>query len=260
MIVDVDGVTFYYNSIPALNSVTVRFEPGRTSCLLGPNGAGKTTLLKVIASILHPSRGVVYIDGKDSRLYSPRELSKIVAYEDPYISRSLPMTVLDFILTARYPHQRLLQYFESSEDLKVVECIAKELDIVHLLDRKLDQISSGELQRVIIAHALAKRPRVMLLDEPSAFLDIRYRFEILDYIKRCTAREHLSTIVALHDLHLASIYCDFVVIMSKGVIVAYGDPNTVLKDSIIEQVYGVKVKSVDIGNGVTVIVPLPRAF
>lgn len=260
MIIEVTDLSFYYDSIPVLKDISIRFESSKVSCIIGPNGAGKTTLLRVIASILKPSKGIVYIDGKDSRLYDPKELARLVSYEDPYISRSLPMTVLDFLLTARYPYHNILQYFESHEDLNIVDDIARELNIIHLLSRRLDQVSSGELQRILIAHALIKKPKVLLLDEPSAFLDIRYRFEMLDYIKKYTIKKGLTTIIALHDLHLASMYCDVVIIMNKGSIVAYGDPATILRSDIIEKVYGIKVKVIKIAENSVIVIPVPETF
>lgn len=259
MKIEVENVSFNYNSTSILKDVTLKIEAGKMTCIIGPNGAGKTTFLKILASILMPTRGVVYIDGKDSRLYSPRDIAKIIAYSEPYISRSLPMTVLDFLSTARYPYHNTLQYFESSEDLKIIEEIARELDIVHLLRRKLDQISSGELQRVLIAHALAKKPKILLLDEPSAFLDIRYRFEILNYVKRYTVREGITTVVAIHDLHLASVYCDTVVLLDRGRIVACGSPHEVFMDKVVEEIYGVEIEVIKIGDNTVIVVPKPKS-
>lgn len=257
MIIEVVDVSFYYNSVPALKNITLRLEPGKITCVIGPNGAGKTTFLKVLASILSPSKGAVYIDGKDYRLYNPRDLAKMIAYEEPYISRDLPMTVLDFLLTARYPHRGLLHYFETAEDLEVVNAIAKDLNIAHLLNRRLDQLSSGELQRVIISHALIKKPKVLLLDEPSAFLDIRYRFEVLGYVKSYTVKEGLTTIIALHDLHLASMYCDFLIVMDKGSIVCSGTPTEVFHSDVVKKVYGVEIEVVRLNGGSLVVVPKP---
>lgn len=259
MKIEVENVSFNYNSTPVLKNITLKIEAGKMTCIIGPNGAGKTTFLKILASILTPTKGVVYIDGKDSRLYNPKDVAKIVAYSEPYVSRSLPMTVLDFLSTARYPYHNPLQYFESSEDLKVVEEIAEELDVAHLLGRKLDQISSGELQRVIITHALAKKPKILLLDEPSAFLDIRYRFEILDYVKRYTVREGIATVVAIHDLHLASVYCDTVILIDKGRIMACGSPHEVFMNKVVEEVYGIDVEVIKMENNSVVVVPKPKS-
>lgn len=258
MKIEVQNVSFCYNSTPVLENVSLKLEPGKITCIIGPNGAGKTTLLKVIASILNPYKGAVYIDGKDYKLYDSKELARLIAYEEPHISKDLPMTVLDFLLTARYPYHNVLRYFESVEDLEIVDNIAKDLNISHLLSRRLEQLSSGELQRVIISHALIKRPSVLLLDEPSAFLDIRYRFEILDYVKKYTIKEGLVTVIALHDLYLASMYCDFVVVMDKGRIVYSGTPEEVFISDVVEKVYGVEIEVLKLGNGNLVVMPKPR--
>ncbi|MCX8208405.1 MAG: ABC transporter ATP-binding protein [Sulfolobales archaeon] len=257
MKVELKNVVFSYDTVKAVDSVTLEFDSGRISCLVGPNGSGKTTTLKLVASLIKPSEGVVYIDGKDVRTYSASEIAKLVSYSDPHLPKTLPMKVVDFILTSRYPHHRALQYFESREDIEVVEEVAKELDIVHILDRKLEQLSSGELQRVVVAASLAKKPRVLLLDEPSAFLDIRYRFEIMDLVKKYTEKRGAVTVVALHDLHLASLYCDRVYLLYRGRIVASGSPLEVFTSESIERVYGVKVETVQIGRSQVVAIPVP---
>lgn len=253
----VDGVTFTYGSVKALENVTLEVEGGRITCLLGPNGAGKTTLLRVAASVLKPRKGVVYIDGKDSRLYKPRELARLISLSEPHISRTLPMRVVDFLLTARYPHQEPLRYFEREEDLRAVLEVSKELKIDRLLERRLDQLSSGELQRVVIAAALARRPRVLLLDEPSAFLDVRYRMEALEVVRSYTLAHGTTTMVALHDLYLASLYCDTSVLLSEGRVVACGSTREVLSSPIVEEVYGVKIKTITIDGSLLFALPLP---
>jgi iron complex transport system ATP-binding protein len=254
----VEGVEVEYDSTPALRGVTVEFEAGRVTCVIGPNGAGKTTLLKTIARLVTPTRGAVYIDGRDYRYYRPRELAKLVAYVDPYISRTIPSTVFEFIATGRYPHQEVLSVGYGEEDLAVVERVSKELGVYHLLSRRLDQLSSGELQRVLIARALVQEPRVLLLDEPSAYLDIRYRLEVLDTVKRVTARLGKVTVVALHDLYLASLYSDLVVLLEGGRVVAVGSPEEVLRKDVVEPVYGVVVEETEV-RGRRVLIPVDLA-
>jgi len=249
------NVEFSYSSAPVLRGVTLEVEPGESVFVIGPNGAGKTTLLKVIAGILRPTGGAVYIDGKDYRYYNAKELAKIVGYVDPHPSRSIPSTVYEFIMSGRYPHQGLLQFAESEEDRRIVDSVCKKFGIIHLLARRLDQLSSGELQRVVLARALVQNPRVLLLDEPSAFLDLRYRIEVLSYVKDVVKTEDRSAIVAVHDLYLASLFADKVVLMDRGMIVAAGAPEEVLRKDIIGEVYGVEVEVVRI-NGRVVIVPI----
>ena len=258
MRVRVEGMSFSYDSHEVLNDVTLDIEPCKVTCVIGPNGAGKTTLLKVIASILKPTKGTVYLDFKDLRLYNPKEVARVIAYSEPNISKSIPVKVLDLIITARYPFQGNTQFFEDPNDLRIVDEVCRELNITHLLNKRLDQVSSGELQRVLIATALVKNPKVLLLDEPSAFLDIRYRFEVLRYVKEVTTKYGLTTVVALHDLQLASMFCDEIVLMDRGRIVKYGTVNEVLTSDVIKDVYGVDVKVITLSDNSLVIIPKPR--
>ncbi len=258
MRVRVEGMSFSYDSYEVLNDVTLDIEPCKVTCVIGPNGAGKTTLLKVIASILKPTKGTVYLDFKDLRLYNPKEIARIIAYSEPNISKSIPVKVLDLIITARYPFQGNTQFFEDPNDLRIVDEVCRELNITYLLNKRLDQVSSGELQRVLIATALVKKPKVLLLDEPSAFLDIRYRFEVLRYVKEVTTKYGLTTVVALHDLQLASMFCDEVVLMDRGRIVKYGTVNEVLTSDVIKDVYGVDVDVITLSDNSLVIIPKPR--
>jgi len=256
--VRVEGMSFSYDSYEVLNDVTLDIEPCKVTCVIGPNGAGKTTLLKVIASILKPTKGTVYLDFKDLRLYNPKEIARIIAYSEPNISKSIPVKVLDLIITARYPFQGNTQFFEDPNDLRIVDEVCRELNITYLLNKRLDQVSSGELQRVLIATALVKNPKVLLLDEPSAFLDIRYRFEVLRYVKEVTTKYGLTTVVALHDLQLASMFCDEIVLMDRGRIVKYGTVNEVLTSDVIKDVYGVDVEVITLSDNSLVIIPKPR--
>jgi|UniRef100_A0A7J3Z699 ABC-type cobalamin/Fe3+-siderophores transport systems, ATPase components len=251
----VEGLEVWYNSTQALRNVTFEVREGEMTYVIGPNGAGKSTLLKTIASIVKPRVGAVYIDGKLLSRLSPRELGKIIVYVDPQISKTIPSTVLEFLLTARYPHQNTLGFSMPRQDLEVIENVSKQLNIDHLLSRRLDQLSSGELQRVLIARALVQRPKVLLLDEPSAFLDLRYRLEILDYIKMVAKANRIVCIVAIHDLYLASLYADKVVVINNGEIVAVGTPGEVLKEDILERVYRVRISLLSI-NGRRVVIPL----
>lgn len=257
MRIRLENVAYSYDSVKAINGISFEIESGKVLCLVGPNGSGKTTLLKLIASLIKPSEGAIYLDGENISSYAQIEIAKAVSYSDPHLPKTLPMRVIDFILTSRYPFHKVFQYFEGEDDLKVVESISKDLGIQQLLDRRIDQLSSGELQRVVIATALAKRPRILLLDEPSAFLDIRYRFEIMNLVKKYTRERNSVTVVALHDLHIASLYCDTVALLSSGRVVSYGTPSMVFSSDIIEKVYGVKVETVRIGDSSVVALPLP---
>jgi iron complex transport system ATP-binding protein len=251
----IEDLEVWYSSIPALRDISLEVSEGEMTFVIGPNGAGKSTLLKTIAYIVKPKAGAIYIDGKSISRFSPRDLGKIVAYVDPQISKTIPSTVLEFLLTARYPHQATLGFSIQRHDLEIVEKISRQMNIAHLLNRRLDELSSGELQRVLIARALAQKPGVLLLDEPSAFLDLRYRLEILDYVKTSTEMNKITCIVAIHDLYLASLYADKIIMMNNGEIVAAGKPEEVLKKELLEKVYRVKTHLLNI-NGKNIVIPL----
>jgi len=244
----IDGVEVYYNSIPALRGVSFEAQGGEVVAVIGPNGAGKTTLLRAIASIVKPLRGAIYLDGKLVNSVPPKERGKLIALVEPSISRSIPSSVLEFLLTARYPYSKLYSFTPSKRDLEVIDIIAKKLNITHLLSRRLDELSSGEFQRVLIARALIQEPRVLLLDEPTAFLDIKYRLEVMELVRSVTKEQRIISIIAIHDVHLASLYADKVVLLSNGVIVAAGRPEDVFREELIESVYGVKVQIINIDD------------
>ncbi len=251
----IKDLEIWYNSIKALDNISLEIVDGELTFVIGPNGAGKSSLLKAISLLVPPKRGVIYIDGRDIRLYNAKELAKTLAYVDPHISRSMPSTVLEYLITARYPHKNFLNFKEDAMDLEIIDRVSRQMNIVHLLNRRLDQLSSGELQRVVIARALVQQPKIMLLDEPSAFLDLRYRLEILEHIRNVTRIEKIVTVVAIHDLYLASLYADRVILLSNGSILACGGVEEVLDREVIEKVYGVKVALLKI-NGRRIIVPI----
>jgi iron complex transport system ATP-binding protein len=260
MILRIDKVDVYYDSIPALKEVSLELNGGEMIFVLGPNGSGKTTLLKTIANLVKPKRGVVYIDGRELSKIRASELGKIIGFVDPYINRSLPSTVMDLLLTARYPHENPLSIKPSSDTLKIINEVIESLNIKDLLSRRIDQLSSGELQRVLLARVFIQRPEILLLDEPSAFLDIKYRLEILDTVERYTRDNNSITIIAMHDLYLASRYADKIILLDKGRIVATGKSDEVLRRELIERVYGVEVIEIPVFNGKRLIIPFKKSL
>ncbi|MEM1983254.1 MAG: ABC transporter ATP-binding protein [Sulfolobales archaeon] len=237
----VKGLKVEYDSKTVLKDVEFEVLSGELTFVLGPNGSGKTTLLKAVSRLINYSSGCIYIDGKDLRIYNSTEVGKVFAYAGPQIYRNTPSTVLEFLLIGRYLHQNRLQYLESQNDIEVVEKVANELSILGLLNRKLNELSSGELQRVLIARALVQEPTILLLDEPAAFLDIRYRIEILNIVKNLTKSRKLITIIASNDLQVTSPYADRIILLSKGRIVAAGRPEVLTKE-LIEEVFGIRVE------------------
>ena len=235
-------IEFYYDSTPALRNIVFETSEGELTSIIGPNGAGKTTLLKVIARLLKPRKGVIYVDGVNLWRLSPREVARRIAYSSTHVSEGFNATVLDYLLTARYPHARLLSLIDREEDLGVIENVLSKLDISHLADRRLDQLSSGELQRVLIARLLVQEPKVLLIDEPTAHLDLRYQLESMELLREITLREKLVTIITTHKLWIAAKYSDKTILLNKGRIVALGSPEEVITPENIVNTYRVKIK------------------
>lgn len=204
--------------------------------IIGPNGSGKTTLLRAVSRLLKPKEGSIHLDGKDIWQMKCGELAKKIAV----VSQGSPeetLTVEEFVLLGRIPYFEGLQFFETNHDFEVAkECMALT-DVLRLKDRPIGQISGGERQLALIARALTQEPALLLLDEPTTYLDIAHQVEILDLIKRLNRKMGLTVLMVLHDLNLVSEYCDRIVLLSEGRVHIQGTPQEVLNYKVIEQVY-----------------------
>lgn len=233
----INALSFNYDSVAALKDVHLELDLNEVLSIVGPNGSGKTTLLKCIDRILKPNNGVVLIDGRDVVNIGLGELSKIIGYVPQSLMSTFPFTVFDVVLMGRRPY---IRWSVSESDKQIVAEILKFLGISKLAERHLNELSSGEQQKVIIARALAQQPQILLLDEPTSNLDIKHQLEVLGIIKDLTRSRHLSVIMAMHDLNLASRFSDKMLLLKHGSIFAVGTPESVLNEENIESVYGVK--------------------
>uniref|UniRef100_A0A7C5XLE6 ABC transporter ATP-binding protein n=1 Tax=Ignisphaera aggregans TaxID=334771 RepID=A0A7C5XLE6_9CREN len=236
-IIKIDNIHVYYDSLKVLEGVSIEINEGDIVSVLGPNGSGKTTLLKTLDAILKPYKGSIYIDMKNILDVPRRELAKIIGYVPQTIAFYPGLKVIDFVITGRRPY---IEFSPTKKDFEIIYKVLKEVDIEHLADRYLSQLSGGELQRVLIARALAAQPKILLLDEPTSNLDIRYQIEVLELIKRLS-RENTTVVMAIHDLTQAYRYSDKVILLKNGKIFSMGRPEDVLIPKNIEMVYGVKV-------------------
>ncbi len=244
----VEKLRYSYGSREVLSNVNLIVSEGEITFILGPNGCGKTTLLKCINAILKP-KGCVYVDGENVFTLAPSEIAKKIGYV-PQRSGVADMTVFDAILLGRKPYMGLKV---SEEDYKIVEEVINDLNLQNLALRKLGELSGGELQKVIIARALAQKPKVLLLDEPTSNLDIKNQIEILRLVRRIVRERRISAIIATHDLSLATLFADKVVMMKNGEIFAIGGAE-VINESNIKAIYGIDVKVVRT-NGLALVVP-----
>ncbi len=236
-IIKVDDIHVYYDSLKVLEEVSIEINEGDIVSILGPNGSGKTTLLKTLDAILKPYKGSIYIDMKNILDIPRRELAKIIGYVPQTIAFYPGLKVIDFVITGRRPY---IEFSPTKKDFEIIYKVLKEVDIEYLADRYLSQLSGGELQRVLIARALVAQPKILLLDEPTSNLDIRYQIEVLELIKRLS-RENTTVVMAIHDLTQAYRYSDKVILLKNGKIFSMGRPEDVLTPKNIEMVYGVKV-------------------
>lgn len=249
MILVVNGVEFTYRSEPVLKNVGFSVAPGEFLAILGNNGAGKSTLLKCLNRILHPKHGTVLIDDMDVRHLNPVGIARKLGYVAQRTDNS-HMTVFDAVLLGRKPH---ISWDATAHDIDIAHRMIARLDLEELALRPLDELSGGELQKTVIARALAQEPRVLLLDEPTSSLDLRNQLDVLDTVKRVGAEEGVSVVSVMHDLNLSLRFADAFLFLSKGMVFAAGGPEVVTAENV-ERVYGVPVR-VPIFEGMPVVVP-----
>ncbi|HQD40057.1 MAG TPA: ABC transporter ATP-binding protein [Bacillota bacterium] len=241
VIFNVQGLTFAYDKAAILEDLHLEIGKGVFLGIIGPNGSGKSTLLRLLSKALAPLGGVIEFKGTFLDRWQRAELAKQLAVMGQESPQGLDLTASQVVLLGRAPHQSRFGS-ESSRDLQVVE---ECMRITHTWDyafRPFYQLSGGEQQRVMLARALAQEPEVLLLDEPTAHLDLNYQLEFFSLIKYLVAQGKLTAIAVLHDLNLAASFCDQLVLLSEGSVLAAGAPEEVLTAELIEKAYGVKVQ------------------
>ncbi len=235
----IDNLSFNYGSIKALEGVTFEVQDSEIIGIIGPNGSGKSTLLKCINRILKPKQGYILFNDLEINSMKRIEIAKIFGYVPQEGDMNYDdLTVFEIVLMGRRPY---IRWWCEEEDLEKVWQILSLLNIENLAMRKINEISGGERQKVLIARALAQEAKILLLDEPTSNLDIKHQLEVMNLIRKLTKEKNIATIIALHDLNLASMYCDKLIMMKEGKIFAAGKPDYVLTVHNIEEVYGIKV-------------------
>jgi len=235
-ILQAEHVTGGYNQEIILRDISFTVNQGDFIGIIGPNGSGKSTLLKTISRILSPFKGFIEFEGHHINEINQKEFCRKVAFVSQNIQVEFPYTIEEIVLMGRIPHLTRLQ-FERAQDLTSAEQAMRFTDILHLKTKRIDQISSGEQQRVFMAKALAQEPVLMLLDEPTSHLDIGHQVQILNLLKKLNKENNVTIIVVLHDLNLASEYCDRLILIDQGKIHSSGTPDEVLTYQNIESVY-----------------------
>lgn len=239
------GVSFAYSSGSgggssfSLHDVTVTIPRGSLTGLLGPNGCGKTTLLKLMSGVLRPQRGGLTLDGRALSSIGRRELARHVAVVPQETHPAFDYTAMEMVLMGRHPHLSAFQ-LEGPHDLAIAREALLATGTAPLADRPYMTLSGGEKQRVVIASALAQSPDVLLLDEPTASLDLGYQLEVAALLARLNRERGVTMVLATHDLNLAASLCDTLVLMRSGQVLAQGPTSEVLTGASIQQLYDVE--------------------
>ncbi|MCF8235602.1 MAG: ABC transporter ATP-binding protein [Bacteroidales bacterium] len=249
-VIDINKLHFAYNGDFVLEDINETIEAGKFVGILGPNGSGKTTLLKCINGLLNPQKGQVQIDKEKVESMDQKEIARKVAYVPQIFSNVFPATVFDTILMGRKPH---LGWRPSDRDLNISSDIILKLDLANIALKDINKLSGGQRQRVFIGRALAQEPQIILLDEPTANLDLHHQHEVMGLLKSLS-NQNITVIVAIHDLNLAMQYCSDFLLLNNKKIAARGG-HDIFRESLIEETYQVKVKIIKDKN-IPFIIPL----
>jgi iron complex transport system ATP-binding protein len=234
------AVGFSYSGKTALEDISLLVEPGEVVGLLGPNGSGKSTLIKILSGILPQYGGSARVDGIEVRKARRRDLASKLAVVPQETSFGFPFTVLETVLMGRHPHLAGLA-FETRQDVDLARAALDRCGAVHLADRTIQELSSGERQRVVFARALAQEPRALLLDEPTSFLDIRHQTELYDLVRELALADGTAVLTVLHDLNLAAEYCDRIYLLREGRVAAAGRTDEVFTYANLTAVFETEV-------------------
>lgn len=252
--ITVDRLSFSFRAgIPVLTDVSFRIARGRLACLLGPNGSGKTTLLKCMNYMIRPTSGGILIDGRSVDRMPRRELARSVAYVPQDHQAFFPFSVLDIVLLGRNPHIGMLSSPKSGDEGRCLHVLTL-LGIEDLAHRRYTELSGGERKLCLLARALASEAAVLLLDEPTAHLDIDHQGRMISILRTLIAREAITVLMTVHDPNMARLISDQVILLRKGHVVGGGMPSEVLGRENLENVYGCGISFVREGS-VTMIYP-----
>lgn len=234
-----EALTLAYDARTISEDLDVHIHTGRFTVIVGPNACGKSTLLRALSRLLKPATGTVLLDGKDIHSYPSKEVARRLGLLPQSSVAPFGITVTDLVSRGRFPHQRMLQQWSDGDEEAVLSALTAT-GVLDLADRVVDELSGGQRQRVWLSMVLAQETDIMLLDEPTTYLDIAHQVEVLDLCRRLN-REHGRTLVAvLHDLNHAFRYADHIIAMKDGEVLASGTPDEMADPALIEEVFNLK--------------------
>ena len=235
VMLDIINLTVGYKQTPVLRDLSLKVKQDEFLGIIGPNGGGKSTLLRSICGILKAWKGKVSLSGRDITSIGRKELAREIGYVPQVSSFVFPFTCEEVVLMGRYAHKK-----NRKRDYEITRWAMELTDTLLLRERRIDELSGGELQRVVIARAIAQEPKILLLDEPTTHLDINHQIEIFRLLSLLRKRE-ITIVTVLHDLNLASEHCERVVVVKDGSIAYEGIPEKIINEDIVKRIYNVEV-------------------
>lgn len=252
------GLGLGYGEREIISGLDVALPPGRFTVVVGPNACGKSTLLRAMARLLTPTAGTVLLDGHDIHTTSTKQVAACLGMLPQSPVAPDAITVADLVGRGRYPHQGWFRRWTKADDEGVAAAMLAT-DVMELADRSVDELSGGQRQRVWIAMALAQETGILLLDEPTTYLDISHQLDVLDLLTDLNRERGVTLAVVLHDLNLACRYADHLIAMKDGRVVAEGAPSAIVTESLVREVFGLRSTVIpDPGSGTPMVVPLGR--
>lgn len=246
-----------YGSAAIVDGLSVDIADGAITAIVGPNACGKSTLLRGLARLLRPAGGQVILDGADITTLRTKDVARKLGLLPQSSIAPEGITVADLVARGRFPHQRVLRQYAREDQRAVADAMAAT-GVTAISGRPVDELSGGQRQRVWVAMVLAQQTPLILLDEPTTFLDIAHQIELLDLFSELNAEQGRTIVAVLHDLNHACRFADRIVAMKAGAIVAQGDPSEVITADLVEEVYGLQCQIIDDPETGTPLV-IPRA-
>lgn len=232
----VDSISIRYEQKSVINNFSFSVKEGEVVSIIGPNGSGKSTLLKAVSRLIPYHTGTVELEGVNLKAMSAKQVARKMCMLSQKNQAPSDMTVIDLVSYGRYPHKKWFEKL-NNEDMEIVHWALEKTHLIEYKDRRVVSLSGGESQRAWIAMALVQRPKVMLLDEPTTYLDISHQHEVLELVRELNQDMGMTIIMVLHDLNQASTYSDNIVVVKSGEKAMYGSPNQVMTTDMIRHVY-----------------------